>query len=303
MQNLYWSVYKNIEREVIELSNQIHFDDSQLSVYSVKISELLIRCSVEIEAISKELYFSLGAQQPATGQDLYFDTDCLQLLEDTWLLSKKTVMVSASNMYFAIAENKVLKPLLKASKRGTSAAKWKQAYQAVKHNRSQSLKDGNIKNLLHALAALFMLNIYLKDEVYDLKKSHNTDSFPLNLGSDIFSVKIHNWASYDGEHNYHKKEDFDECMYIVRYTKDSLEKNKEAIYQMHVKIQETFKQHPKFLRYVAEYDLEDYKGANIMWDVLGETDYWNIIRQSNQESIKVATDSDWEAVLNKNNVD
>lgn len=57
MINLYWPVYKNIEREIVELSNQVHFDDSQLTVYSVKISELLIRCVVEIEAIAKELYF------------------------------------------------------------------------------------------------------------------------------------------------------------------------------------------------------------------------------------------------------
>ncbi|WP_164126959.1 hypothetical protein [Sphingobacterium luzhongxinii] len=301
MLNLYWSVYKNIEREVVELSNQIHFVDNQLSIYSVKISELLIRCSVEIEAISKELYFRLGGQQPANGQDLYFDTDCLQLLEDTWLLSKKIVMVSASNMYFEKGENRLLTPLAKANKRSTSAAKWKQAYQAVKHDRTQSLKDGNIKNLLHALAALFMLNIYLKDEVHDLKKSHSTDSFPLNLGSDIFSIKIHNWDGYDGQYNYHKKEDFDECIYFVRYSNDSLEKNKEARVEMGIKKWEAFKQHPKFSSYVAENNLEDYKGSNIMWDVLGETDYWNIIRESGQESLRVANNSDWEAVLNKNN--
>jgi hypothetical protein len=46
MINLFWPVYKNLEHEVVELSNKIHFDDKQLSVYSVKISELLIRCAV-----------------------------------------------------------------------------------------------------------------------------------------------------------------------------------------------------------------------------------------------------------------
>ena len=56
MTNLYWPIYKKIEKEIVELSNHIHFDDNQLSVYSVKIVELLIRCVVEIEAISKDLY-------------------------------------------------------------------------------------------------------------------------------------------------------------------------------------------------------------------------------------------------------
>src|SRR5690606_42036118 len=92
MTNLYWAVYKNLEKEVIRLSEYVHFDDNQLSIYSVKIAELLIRCSVEIESISKELYFKLGGTLPID-RDLYFDTDCLQFLEDNWLLSKKKVIL------------------------------------------------------------------------------------------------------------------------------------------------------------------------------------------------------------------
>ncbi len=91
MINLYWPIYKSLEKEVIELSNQIHFDDQQLTIYSVKISELLIRCSVEIEAISKELYSKLGGSK--TSNDLFFDTDCLQLLEEKWIISKKTIIM------------------------------------------------------------------------------------------------------------------------------------------------------------------------------------------------------------------
>lgn len=36
MTNPYWSVYKNLEKEIVELSNLVHFDDNQLSIYSVK---------------------------------------------------------------------------------------------------------------------------------------------------------------------------------------------------------------------------------------------------------------------------
>ena len=71
MTNLYWPVYKNLENELVQLSDLIHFDDNQLSIYSIKISELLIRCSVEIEAISKDLYFRIGGTLPSDG-DLYF---------------------------------------------------------------------------------------------------------------------------------------------------------------------------------------------------------------------------------------
>ena len=58
--NLYWPMYKNLESELLELSNYIHFSDDQESVYSPHISDLLIRTASEIEAIAKELYQRTG---------------------------------------------------------------------------------------------------------------------------------------------------------------------------------------------------------------------------------------------------
>lgn len=214
MINLYWAVYKNLERETLELSNQIHFDDAQLNIYSIKIADLLIRCSVEIEAISKDLYDRLGGPPAANETDLYFDTDCLQLLENKWLLSKKRLILSAANFYFESENNRIISPLAKAYRRGTSGSKWKQAYQAVKHNRVKNLKYGNIKNLLHALGALFMLNIYYKDEVFSLEQDSKATSFPVNMGSEIFAIKLHSFKHYGGDHNYGKGDDFDECIYL-----------------------------------------------------------------------------------------
>jgi|SRR5690606_997621 len=301
MINLYWSVYKNLEKEIIDLSNQVHFDDDQLSIYSVKISELLIRCSVEIEAISKDLYFKLGGVEPSDG-DLYFDTHCLQLLEDNWLLSKKKLLVSATNFYFQNEENRILTPLLKANKRGTSSCDWKKAYQAVKHNRTLNLNKGNIKNLLRALGALFILNLYLKDEVYNFEKDSKATNFPINMGSDIFAIKLHKWFSYDGNHNYGKKEDFDECIYLTKYTDDSLEKNRQATEEMMNKQRELFLKHPKFLKYIETNDLKNYDGQNLMWDVLGQEDYISIIRISSQKQMEVLKSTEYEATLNKNSI-
>lgn len=51
--NLYWNVYKSLERELLSLAEIIHIDDSQLDVYSMKIADLLIRTTVEIESISR----------------------------------------------------------------------------------------------------------------------------------------------------------------------------------------------------------------------------------------------------------
>lgn len=59
-QNMYWPIYKNLEREFLKLADYIHVSDDQLSIYSMHIADLIVRCAIEIEAISKELYSSFG---------------------------------------------------------------------------------------------------------------------------------------------------------------------------------------------------------------------------------------------------
>lgn len=188
MSNLYWQMYKSLEREVLNLSDQVHFDDKQLNVYSLKISDLLTRCAIEIEAISKELYKQNGGdmspkKEDGTPRSLFFDEDCIALLNKLWALDKKEVIVSAANFYFTKDENRILTPLKKAHIRGS--CDWKKAYQAVKHNRISDLEKGNIKNLVRALAALYIFNIYYRNDKFELgtKPSLNDSS----LGSDVFS--------------------------------------------------------------------------------------------------------------------
>ncbi len=55
MSNLYWSVYKQLEKEVIDLSFSIYFDDKQFEFistkeynktppYSLRAGDLIVRC-------------------------------------------------------------------------------------------------------------------------------------------------------------------------------------------------------------------------------------------------------------------
>lgn len=215
--NLYWTVYKNLERELIELSNLVHVDDKQLEIYSIKITELIIRTVVEVESISKELYFQNGGTKQ-NDKDLFFDTDCLDLLENNWLLSKKQVQVSAPNFYFKLIENKILTPLNKANKRGTSSSDWLRAYQAVKHNRSNSLTKGNLRHLIRALAALYILNLYYKNNLYEFGKDETGTNFDSSLGSTIFSIKTHKNYTISVDTEYSKNNDFDECIYLFKST-------------------------------------------------------------------------------------
>lgn len=216
MADLYWSVYKNLERELIQLSDVIHFDDSQLKVYSIKIADLLVRTSVEIESLSKLLYFSCGGVAPANEKDLYYDTMCLGLLNDKWDLSKKKVSIVHPNMYFSKEENIELTPLHKAHKRGSSGANWAKAYQAVKHNRENNLPSGNIGNFIQALAALYVLNVYHRNIEFVLGK--NANDFDARLNSDVFAVKYALCTGYHADTDSSLRSNMDDCVYIVKGT-------------------------------------------------------------------------------------
>lgn len=220
MNNFYWTVYKNLENELILLSNLIHIDDNQLDIYSIKIAELLLRTSVEIESISKALYFKNGGTK-SDDAGLFFDTDCIDLIENKFKLSKKKVQISAPNFYLTLLENKVLTPLNKANKRGTSSSDWKKAYQAIKHNRVTSLPKANLKNLIRAMAALYLLNIYFNDYSYPLEKDSSGVDFDRNIGSVIFSIKLHVNQSISMGVDYSKNNDFDECTYLLKPTDET----------------------------------------------------------------------------------
>lgn len=228
--NLYWPVYKNLEKEFLELANYIHFSDDQLNIYSMHIADLIVRCSVEIEALSKELYSANGGimspiDSQGNSRDLYFDTDCLNLLEQKWCLSKKQIIVSAINFYLTDEKYKILTPLHKANKRGSSGSKWKQAYQAVKHDRRNSLKKANIENLLHAMGALYILNLYYKDEKIDIGRVYLSDHyFDSRVGSEIFSVSVYQATGFSM--NKHMNDtcilppadgDLDKSIFIIKY--------------------------------------------------------------------------------------
>lgn len=238
--NNYWPVYKNLEEETVELTKYIQFTDDQLTVYSMHIADLLVRCAMEIESLSKELYWKNGGikvyNDNGTERQLYFDTDCLEYLNNIWNLSEKYVLVSSSRLNFEKKEHKILKPMYNAHKR--SGAKWNKAYQAVKHDRKKCLKYGNIKHLLSAMAALFMLNIYYSDQTFDYGTISNPNKmFDNRLGSDLFAASIADAtigitigdSMTDSSIQNKTKEQINSSMCIIKYTSTSWKKINDAL--------------------------------------------------------------------------
>ena len=300
--NLYWNVYKSLERELLALAEIIHIDDGQLDVYSMKIADLLIRTSVEIESISKELYFREGGTKP-DDKDLYFDTDCLALLESKWNLSKKVVMMSSPIFYLKEDDNIYLTPLHKAHKRGTSSSDWQRAYQAVKHNRAKSLNKGNLKHFIRSLAALYMLNLYYKNQSFKQGSNSNGNMFDASVGSSIFSVQIHPFPGIDASGEYNKNGDFEKCIYIIQATDNTKEQARMVLEDLNNKImKKTLAQVEQDLSHIAESLSPDEIKTMIITSVKKHKEANNIpvAKENGAILFKAFNAIQYEVVLNKN---
>ena len=149
-----------------------------------------------------------------------------------WNLDAKVVQVVSPNVYFDREENKVLRPLHKAHKRGTSSSDWNKAYQAVKHNRVKELSKGSIKHFLHGLAALYLLNLYYKDEQLNNLSEKDKGLVDRSFGSSLFAIKLHSISGLSVDGTYNKQVDYDECTYIIDFEPNSKDRAIDAMKEM-----------------------------------------------------------------------
>lgn len=220
MTNIFWPVFKNLEEEFNKLMFNIHIDDNQLNVYSSKIADLILRAATEIESLSKELYISNGGNKT---NNIKYDHDAIKHLNQIWTLDKKIVIVSSYNCF---QSDRIIHPFKKDENRSGTKRKtfsWNNAYQNLKHDRANSLKFGSIKYLFDIMAALFLLNLYNNDEQYKLDKESISTDFDPQVGSTIFSIKLHKSENLNLVGDFNKNPDFEECTYLVKPTEKATE--------------------------------------------------------------------------------
>ncbi len=310
--NLYWPVYKNLEREFLKLAEYVHISDDQMEIYSMHIADLIVRCSIEIEALAKQLYSRLGGNMSPVDvdgniRDLYFDTDCLELLEQKWKISKKKIAVSAVNIFLTDVGNTIITPLNKSNRRGTSGSKWKQAYQAIKHDRHKCIKRATLKNLLHALGALYILNLFYKNERTDIGRVYLSDySFDNRAGSDLFSAFTYSATSLsmsnhmdDSCINPSLNEKIDDAIFIIKYENKSFEEMHKCFCLDEKETKRRFNNNSKISQFLIEHP--EYKDKSIN-EICMEAGGINLLMQIicfdhtiQEKNLRM------EAVINKNN--
>ena len=185
--NMFWSVYKKLESDVVDLSYYIHFSDetsenghNQIWTFSNKIADLLIAISIQIESLFLELYkIEFKCSSDSIGA-------AIKQIDKKWNLSDKQVKIISPNMYFTDTHGlgNEFAPM------GYIPSDENDYYVAdcsVKHNRINKLHKANINTLIRALAALFILNIYYSFKEIQIDQ---ISDYNYTLNSNVFMVKF-----------------------------------------------------------------------------------------------------------------
>lgn len=195
-QEFFWPIYKQIETEFKELSFYINIDRKQLNTYSIKIADLILRTVSECENIAKALCKKKGIKfldKNRHVRNFVRFSEYIEKLNKKYNLEEKLVCfhyANAAEDTFDFKHEPFRTEKIKVNKREIEIWSWYHSYNLIKHDRIRNYKKANMCNLINGLAALFLLNIYYKDEVFYNHNSYDRKNIinSIRSFSEVFYV-------------------------------------------------------------------------------------------------------------------
>lgn len=155
-----WKQYRLLERDLIQTDDYVSIDKDNYDTFSSQYTKLLLTTCSEMDSIA-ELLCGMHEDKIPFGIKNKLDV----LIEEYPNLKK--YRVNTKYPY----DIKNITPLAKFA---DSVSDWWQAYNDIKHRRVETNDAGrynytkaNLKNVLHAMAALYILNRKLYDSLED----------------------------------------------------------------------------------------------------------------------------------------
>ena len=147
--DLHWNYYLTLVKDLRTISDYVEFDQTNYDTYSVELSKLLMAASSEVDVVLKQLCNTLYKRKKHKNIEDYHKTITSYLAGD---FANETVHIPLHGL--------VLNPW--SNWNGTTNPLWWKAYNAVKHERNNHFAQATLKNVLNAMAALFVCIVYLR---------------------------------------------------------------------------------------------------------------------------------------------
>lgn len=172
-----WRAYKLIQKDLIQLFEYVEPCDDNLTTYSHRTYELLLRAATEVETNCRRILEVNGFRKKKTNIEDYMKINAASKLGE--------YVVILDNWFPA---KKVLEPFAPWNN-GMHSLVWYQAYNDVKHHRNLYFPKASLENALHAISGLyivlfsqFVLPCHLKDLIFE------EDYTTLSSADDVFLI-------------------------------------------------------------------------------------------------------------------
>ncbi len=161
----YWTYFRMLEDDCFNLSRYVAFDKKNFKVFSNEIIRQLMSAAAEFDNICKKITGMSKEKTTITDYGKWF-------FQDNDTLKNATVYLRNTNI--------VLKPFEAWGETKNDVMPWWGAYNEVKHHRSDKYIEGNLENLLNAIAALYYLIRYHYIDIHrrNSDEEHQVFSIP-----------------------------------------------------------------------------------------------------------------------------
>ena len=172
---IYWLQYKLLEKRMIELSDYVSVTPKNYSTFSPQFIFMYLNICSEIDSVADKFCSLLEVDAK---ERFGINNKINKILDKynlkNWRCVTKLPFDTINIVPFAKFNDNI-------------SADWWQAYNKVKHFRAEQSEDGrynyelaNLKNILHSLAALYLLIYKIKTEFYN--------NVELDIQSSVFNV-------------------------------------------------------------------------------------------------------------------
>ena len=161
--NIHWDYYIALEHDAERLSRYIEFSKNNLDTYAIELTHLLITAASEVDVVIKQLCYILSPDSKASTINEYHKV-IEQMLPEIINTKIKSIRHDLTFQPWSSWES-------------ADSPTWWRSYNKVKHERSSNFLKANLGNMLNALSALFVVNVYLNHKVYE--KLNSNLPFPM----------------------------------------------------------------------------------------------------------------------------
>lgn len=150
---LHWNYFLALESDVERLARFVEFRSDNFGAYSIEMAHLLLAAASEVDVVAKQLCIKMDGTANAQNIERYREVlrHCHPEIESSFVTIPRYGLE--------------LRPW--SNWQNDKTPDWWQDHNRVKHQRGEHFQLANVKNVLNAMAGLFLIVLYYYRGVID----------------------------------------------------------------------------------------------------------------------------------------